>query len=415
MRVVLVGVLALAAACQAEDRGAIVETASASPQAPESRPAGPPVTQGEPNKRDAVPAFEGQTRAPAVDSGVSFSVEIVAEDLDEPWAIALLPDDTLLVSERTGRLLHVGLDGAVNSIGGLPDIYTRGQGGLLDLSLAPDFADTRELYFTFSEPRGGEANGTSLARAKLAEDNSSLEDVEVVFQQVPAWESPLHFGSNIEWLPDGTLYVTLGERSMPEPRELSQDLGGLLGKVVRLNRDGTAAEGNPFVGRTDARPEIWSYGHRNVQGAAIHPETGELWTIEHGPRGGDELNVAEAGKNYGWPVISYGIEYRGGPIGEGITAREGMEQPIYYWDPVIAPGDMTFYKGELFPWTGDLLVSGLAGYLVRLELDGRRVIGEERVVTDLGRIRDVQEAGDGSLWLITDQGDGVLAKVTPAS
>lgn len=411
MRSIFIGAILLAAACQAG------ETESQTPTDPSAvqRPSGDPVAQGEPNKRDATPAFPGQTRAPEAVSGVDLTVEVIAEDLDEPWAIALLPDNTLLVSERTGRLLHVSANGELKPIGGLPDIAVRGQGGLLDLSPAPDFETTRELYFTFSEPRGGETNGTSLARATLNDDYGRLENLEVIFQQVPAWESSLHFGSNIEWAGDGTMYVTLGERSLPEPRELSQDLSGLLGKVVRLNRDGSPAEGNPFIGQDNARPEIWSYGHRNVQGAAIHPETGELWTIEHGPRGGDELNVPEAGKNYGWPVISYGIEYRGGPIGDGITAQDGMEQPIYYWDPVIAPGDMTFYTGDLFPWAGDLLISGLAGYIVRLELDGTRVTGEERVLTDLGRIRDIQVATDGALWVITDQGDGVLARVTPAS
>lgn len=414
MRSLVIGLALLLPACQSGDQDREAAVADAAPQVEETVAAGPPVSQGEPNKKNATPAFGGQTRAPESLSGVELATTVVAEDLDEPWAIALLPDDTLLVTERTGRLLHITPEGAVAEVAGVPDLVARGQGGLLDISLAPDFESTREVYFTFSEDRGGGENGTSLARARLSDDASRLEGVDVVFQQTPSWESPLHFGSNIEWAADGTMYVTLGERSMPEPRELSQDLSGLLGKVVRLNRDGTPAAGNPFIDTPNARPEIWSYGHRNVQGAAIHPETGQLWTIEHGPRGGDELNAPEAGKNYGWPVISYGIEYRGGPIGEGITAAEGMEQPVYYWDPVIAPGDMTFYEGDLFPWKGDLLISGLAGYLVRLEIDGRRVTAEERVLDDLGRIRDVQEARDGSLWVITDQGDGVLARVRPA-
>ncbi len=416
MRSAVVGLSLCLAACQSGDQdtppgagegAAVSETVAIVSDEP--------VPQGEPNKKDASPAFAGQTRAPAIDSGVELRVDVVADELDEPWAIALLPDDTLLVSERTGRLLHITLAGEVKEVGGIPDLYTRGQGGLLDVTPAQDFGASRLVYFTFSEPREGNSNGTSLARGRLSDDFSLLENVEVVFQQTPSWNSPLHFGSNIEWAPDGSLYLALGERSMPEPRQLAQDLGGHLGKVVRLQPDGAAAEGNPFVGRDDAQPEIWSYGHRNVQGAAIHPETGKLWTIEHGPRGGDELNIPAAGKNYGWPVITYGIDYPGGPIGEGITSQEGHEQPVYYWDPVIAPGDMTFYRGELFPWTGDLLIAGLAGYLVRLELDGESVVGEERVLSDLGRIRDVQEASDGSLWVITDEGDGVLARVRPAS
>ncbi len=374
-----------------------------------------PVQQGQPNKRDAVPAFEGQTRAPAVNSNVTLATDIVAEGLDEPWGMALLPDGTLLVTERTGRLLHISPRGDKSEVTGVPDADTRGQGGLLDISIAPDFTETRLVYFTFSEPRGGRTNGTSLARGRLSDDGSRLEGTEIIFRQEPAWASPLHFGSNIEWAENGDIYVALGERSMPEPRQLAQDISNHLGTVVRLKPDGSPADDNPFVGQPDAAPEIWSYGHRNVQGAAIHPETGKLWTIEHGPRGGDELNIPAAGANHGWPIITYGIDYPGGAIGEGITAQNGLTQPVYYWDPVIAPGDMTFYTGDLFPWKNDLLIAGLAGYLVRLELDGERVTGEERLLDDLGRIRDVQQAPDGSLWVITDDSDGVLARITPAN
>ncbi|MEZ5939673.1 MAG: PQQ-dependent sugar dehydrogenase [Hyphomonadaceae bacterium] len=374
-----------------------------------------PVAQGEPNKRDAVPAFPGQTRAPESLSGVTFNTSIIADDLDEPWGLALLPGGGLLVTERTGKLWRFSANGQRNEVKGVPEVDKRGQGGLLDISLAPDFANRRLLYFSFSEPRGDRTNGTSLARATLSTDGTRLENVEIVFRQEPAWASPLHFGSNIEWDSAGNIFLTLGERSQPEPRKQAQQLDSLLGKVVHLKPDGTAVDANPFVGADGARPEIWSYGHRNVQGAAIHPLTGKLWTIEHGPRGGDELNIPEAGKNYGWPVITYGIDYPGGPIGEGITAHEGMEQPVYYWDPVIAPGDMTFYQGDLFPWKGDLLIAGLSGPIVRLEIEDDRVIAEERLDPDLGRMRDIVEAPDGSLYVITDDSDGVLARLTPST
>jgi glucose/arabinose dehydrogenase len=381
---------------------------------PSPAPAGDPVDMGPPNKKDAQPAFAGQTRAPAVSSGVKLKVERVADGIDEPWGVALLPEGDLLVTARTGKLWRVSPTGQKSEVAGPPEVDNRGQGGLLDISLAPDFATSRGVYICFAEPRGSNTNGTSLARGTLSADGSRLEGVSVIFRQTPAWASTNHYGCNIEWPGDGNLFLVMGERSSPEPRKLSQDLGAHLGKVVRLTPDGKAAPGNPFIGRAGALPEIWSYGHRNMQGAAIDPQTGKLWTIEHGPRGGDELNAPEAGKNYGWPVISYGIEYVGGPIGEGVTARDGMEQPVYYWDPVIAPGDMTFYTGDLFPWKGDLLIAGLRGMLVRLEIENGRVTGEEHLLNTEGRLRDVTQAADGSLWVVTDEPNGKVLKVTPA-
>ena len=401
-------VIALAACQQGEQAPA--EQA----QATRTTAGGPaPVPQGEPNKRDAQPAFPQQTRAPATSSGVKLKVETVADGIDEPWGSALLPDGKLLVTARTGKLWLVTPGAGKTEIAGAPKVDNDGQGGLLDISLAPDFATSRAVYISFSEPRGQGKNGTSLARATLSADGRKLETITTIFQQQPAWNSSLHFGSNIEWDGSGNLYLTVGERSLPQPRQLAQDISTHLGKVLRLKPDGTAAEGNPFVGQSNAKPEIWSYGHRNVQGAAINPDTGELWTIEHGPRGGDELNRPEAGKNYGWPIICYCIDYPGGPIGEGITAKEGMEQPVYYWDPVIAPGDMIFYQGSLFPWKGNILASSLAGSIVRLEMAGGKVTGEERLLQNTARIRDILEAADGSLYVLTDESDGKVLRLTP--
>jgi glucose/arabinose dehydrogenase len=412
-----VSLLALAA-CQAEKvaegPASTLDQTAAAGATPSTAEKAAPVAQGEPNKKDAVPAFAEQTRAPESKSNVTLAVQEVATGLAEPWAIAALPDGALLVTERTGKLWHITAAGQKSEVAGVPKVDNRDQGGLLDISLGPDFTTARTVYFTFSEPRGGDTNGTSLARATLSADGKKLDAVKVIFQQTPAWESTKHYGNNIEWDTAGNLYLALGERSNADARPLAQDLNAHLGKVVKLKADGTPAEGNPFIGQANAKPEIWSYGHRNVQGAAIHPDTGKLWTIEHGARGGDEINIPEAGKNYGWPVITYGIDYSGAAFGEGVTAKDGMEQPIYYWDPVIAPGDMTFYKGELFPWKGDLLVSALKpAAIVRLEVEGDRVVGEERLLTDQGRVRDIQEAADGALWVITDEPSGKLLRVTP--
>lgn len=377
--------------------------------------AGASTAQGAPNT-SYQPAFPGQTRAPDAPTNVTIAAQEIASGLDHPWAIAFLPDGRLLVTERAGRLRVVTREGQVSApVRGLPEVDARGQGGLLDVVVGPSFADDRLIYWSYAEPRGNGANSTSVARGRLSEDATRVANVERIFQQAPAWRSTGHFGSRLVFDREGQhLFITLGERQRNESRALAQDLSTHLGKVVRINLDGGAPSDNPFVGRADARPEIWSYGHRNVQGADLHPETGELWTVEHGPRGGDEINLTSAGRNYGWPVISYGIEYRGGPINAGLTAQEGMEQPRYYWDPVIAPGDMDFYRGDLFPWRGDLLIAGLRTQsLVRLELDGERIVGEERFRLELGRIRDIAESEDGALWIVTDEDDGRLLRLTP--
>ncbi|RKR03487.1 glucose/arabinose dehydrogenase [Kushneria sinocarnis] len=379
---------------------------------------GAPVETPPPNAPDQQPAFPGQTRAPAMQSAVELQTEVVAEGLVHPWGMAFLPEGGMLVTERPGRLRLITADGTVSEpIAGVPEVDARGQGGLLDVALDPGFAENRRLYLSYAEPREHGRNGTAVARATLSADGSRLSEVQPIFRQQPDWDSTRHFGSRV--IPDGEghLFITLGERSLPEPRQQAQSLESELGKVVRINRDGSSPDDNPFVGRDDARPTIWSYGHRNIQGAALHPDSGALWTIEHGPRGGDELNRPAAGHNYGWPVITYGEDYSGAPIGEGITQHEGMEQPIYYWDPVIAPGGMTFYTGNRFAkWQGNLLIASLSpGGVVRLALDGERVSGEERLLEELGRVRDVARGPDGALWVLTDQRDGRLIRVTPES
>ena len=267
--------------------------------------------------------------------------------------MAELPDGSWLVTERGGRMRHVRADGSLSEpIRGVPKVVAQGQGGLLDVAIRDDFERTRRVWWSFSELRGNDGNATAVATGVLASDGSALSDVRVIFQQQPAWLSRNHFGSRLVFDRTGALFVTTGERSLPEPRQLAQDVGTHIGKIIRINPDGGAAEGNSHI--EGGLPEIWSYGHRNLQAAALGPD-GALWTVEHGPRGGDELNRPEAGKNYGWPIITYGQDYSGRPIGDGITARDGMEQPIYYWDPVIAPSGLAFYDGAMFPaWRGAL-------------------------------------------------------------
>lgn len=378
---------------------------------------GQPVESRPPNAAGQSPAFEGQTRAPGVVTQQALSVTTVAEGLDHPWALQQLPDGRWLVTERSGALRLFAADGAsIGEISGLPGMVTQGQAGLLDVALSPDFATDRLVYVSYSEPRDG-GNGTAVGRGRLSDDATALEDFQVIFRALPAYDNTMHYGSRLVFDREGRLFVTLGERSDAATRPQAQDLGSHFGKIVRINADGSVPSDNPFVGREGALPETWSLGHRNVQGAALHPETGELWAIEHGARGGDEINIARAGLNYGWPVIAYGAEYRGGAIGDGVTQREGMEQPIYYWDPVIAPGGVAFYDGDLVPeWRGNLFASGLAGrHLARLILDGDRVVGEERLLADQNqRIRDVQVAADGSLWVVTDEDNGRLMRIAPS-
>jgi len=331
-----------------------------------------------------------------------------------PWGLAFLSDGRLLVTERPGRLRIIGKDGALSPpLQGVPKVYASGQGGLLDVRLGPDFASSGLIYLSYAEPREGSKNGTSVARAKLVTEGQGgrLEQVQVIFRQEPAYASSAHFGSRIVFMPDGSLFVTLGERY--SARDEAQNPANHLGKLVRIMPDGSPYAGNPR--KAGWRPEIWSIGHRNVQGAALNPVTGKLWTIEHGARGGDEINVPEAGKNYGWPVITYGRDYNYMKIGEG-THKAGMEQPIYYWDPSMAPSGGAFYTGDLFPeWKGNLFSGALAGRaLHRLVLDGEAVVAEEVLLSELSEsIRDVRTGPDGALWLLTDNPDGRILRVAP--
>jgi glucose/arabinose dehydrogenase len=326
-----------------------------------------------------------------------------------------LPDGDLLVTERPGRLRIVSKSGAVGDpISGVPDVDARGQGGLLDVALSPAFESDRTIFFSFAEPRDG-GNGTSVARAVLSKDRRSLEAVRVIFRVMPTYDGTMHFGSRLAFGPDGMLYITTGERSDKQMRQYAQRLDSQLGKVLRIKPDGSIPPDNPFVDRKDAKPEIWTLGHRNIQAAAFDPQ-GRLWIVEHGTKGGDELNLIRRGKNYGWPLVAYGEEYSGVPIPGAVTARTGFEQPVYYWDPVIAPSGAQFYTGDAFPaWRGSLFIGSLKDeMLVRLTLETGRVTGEEHLLTDRGeRVRDVRQGPDGALYLVTDERDGELWKIAP--
>jgi aldose sugar dehydrogenase len=375
-----------------------------------------------PNGVGQKPAFAGQTRAPERKSNVAFDVVTFASGLQNPWGLAFLPDGRMLVTERPGRLRVVSKTGTLSEpVAGLPPMDARGQGGLLDVVLDPRYASNRLIYLAIAEMGENGKNHTAVVRGKFVDGpTAKLENAQVIFRQSPSLDSTLHFGCRLVFGRDGKLFISMGDRSIPEGRMQAQRMDGLLGKIVRLNPDGSIPKDNPFVGREGVRPEIWSLGHRNIQSAALNPKTGELWEVEHGTKGGDEINIARKGKDYGWPTIAYGIEYRGGPITGGITAKEGMEQPIYYWDPVIAPSGMTFYTGNLFPaWKGSLFIGGLGSTaLVRLTLDGDKVTGEERLLTNLQpkpeRIRDVRQGPDGALYLLTDNKEGRILKLVPA-
>lgn len=376
--------------------------------------AGAPVETQPPNAPDQKPAFAGQTRAPQPAEMPETTAEAVVEGLPQAWAIQLLPEGRILVTAKEGAMHVVYPDGKVSgALAGVPEVDDDGQGGLLDIALAPDFDTSNRIFFSFSEPRDG-GNGTSVASATLALDDAgggALKDVKVIFRQTPTYDGDKHFGSRLVFGSDGALFVTVGERSDKEVRNQAQDLASALGKVFRIDQDGKPLSDNPFVGKDGALPEIWSFGHRNLQSAALDGN-GRLWTVEHGPKGGDELNRPQAGLNYGWPVVTYGIEYSGDPVEGGITAKEGTEQPVYYWDPVIGPSGMALYRGDEFPeWKDALLVGGLVSTgLVVLHIDNDRVAYEERVPLK-ARVRDVRVGPNGAVYVLTEDPDAGTSNI----
>ncbi len=356
---------------------------------------------------DYKPAFEGQTRTVAVKTTTPFGFEVITSSLKNPWGIAILPDGRFLVTEKSGTMRIVASNGTAGEpIKGVPKVDDAGQGGLLGVTLDPSFEQSRMIYWSFSEPVTN-GNHTSVAKGKLSADEKSLEGVTVIYRATPAYKGTLHYGGRVIFAKDGSLFVSTGERSDLETRPQAQDLNSGLGKIIRITTEGKPADGNPFAGKSGARPEFYSYGHRNVQGIAFHPETGDLWETEFGPRGGDELNRVEPGKNYGWPTITYGIEYAGGKIGDAIQQKEGMEQPVYYWDPVISPSGITFYNGDAIPeWKNNLFISCLSGmHICRVVIENNKVVGEERLLAEEEqRFRDITQGNDGALYAVTDQG-----------
>jgi glucose/arabinose dehydrogenase len=391
-----------------------------------------PIETRQPNAEEQKPTFAGQTRVCEVKSKTAIEVTVVAKGLNKPWAVEPLPNGDFLITEKSGQLRIISAKGEISEpligvldveqggvteaskLGGLPPITARGQGGLLDVALSPNFKEDQTIFWSFSETREG-GSGTSVARGKLSKDRKKLEDVKVIFQALPTYNNGLHFGSRIAFGPDGKLYVTTGDRFDRPNRERVQKLDNHYGKVMRINPDGSVPEDNPFANKEGAKPEIWTLGHRNLQ-SAIFDENGQLWTVEHGARGGDELNLIEKGKNYGWSIVTFGQEYSGQAIPNSETKREGYVDPVYYWDPVIAPSGMEVYTGSAIPeWKGNIFIGGLASQrLVRLIIKDNKVVGEEHLLTNRNqRIRDVKQGPDGFLYVVTDANDGELLRIAP--
>ena len=363
----------------------------------------PPVETKAPNTNYS-PAFAGQTRIGGAKTSAAYGTTVLTSALASPWGIASLPDGRFLVTEKAGRIRIVTSSGGIaEPLDGVPAVNASGQGGLLGLCLDPDFANNRMVYWSFSEP----GNLTAIAKGRLANNERAFEGVTIIYRATPVYGGVNHYGGRVLFDRAGNLLASTGERSDLATRAQAQSLNSGLGKIIRITKDGQPAASNPFSGQADARPELYSFGHRNPQGLAIHPETGDIWQGEHGPRGGDELNRLEAGANYGWPVITYGIEYSGQRVGEGIQQRDGMMQPVYYWDPVISPSGMTFYKGDrIAEWQNNLFIACLSGmHIARLVIENNRVVAEERLLaSERQRFRDITQGIDGALYAITDGG-----------
>ncbi len=396
---ILIAAALLMAACgkKADESGTTTDSASV---------ALAPVETKAPNS-DYKPAFEGQTRVAGAKTTTPYEFTVLDSTLIKPWGIAALPDGRFIITEKGGTMRIATADGnAGEPLLGVPKVDPAGQGGLLGITLDPAFEQNKMIYWAFSEPvKNG--NHTSVAKGKLSSDEKSLEGVKVIYRATPAYDGKLHYGGRVLFSKQGHLYVSTGERSDLETRPQAQDLNSALGKIIRIDTDGKPVSGNPFEGKSGARPELFSYGHRNVQGIAFHPQTGDLWETEFGPRGGDELNRIEAGKNYGWPTITYGIEYSGKLIGDSIQQKDGLEQPVYYWDPVISPSGITFYSGDAIPeWKNNLFISSLSGmHICRLIIENNKVVGEERLLANEDqRFRDITQGTDGALYAVTDQG-----------
>jgi glucose/arabinose dehydrogenase len=367
---------------------------------------GLPVETKPPNSSYS-PAFAGQTRIAGVKTSTAYEGKVLSSALNRPWGITALPDGRLLITEKGGTMRIATTAGALSSpITGIPAVNASGQGGLLGVTTDPAFASNRMIYWSFSESTAG-GNLTAIAKGSLLADEKRIENATIIYRATPAYNGNLHYGGRVLVDKTGNLIISTGERSDLETRPQAQDVNSGLGKIIRITKDGQPAPGNPFLGRAGARPEIFSYGHRNVQGLAFHPQTGDLWNSEMGPKGGDEINLVHPGLNYGWPTITYGLEYSGEKVGAGITKQNGLEQPVYYWDPVLSPSGMTFYGGDLIPeWKNNLFIAGLSSkHIARIVIRDNKVVGEERLLANEGqRFRDVTQGKDGALYAVTDEG-----------